>query len=217
MGLFSSKSLTNALTGGLSWGADWAKDSIMANSANTKAKRAATTAWNRTMEADNTKYQRTMEDMKKAGLNPILGMSEAGATGVGQAAAAQTHQANNTGGGILSSAATAQNMVNQQKLADAQAGKLHADTLKQIQEAGLLGKYGEKKAEAEINKIMSDTSASKQQQQQRRFSAAIGNMAGKAAEALEDRTRKIAVRRHTNSAKKGGFWDNLFTFKANSY
>ncbi|AXH74025.1 MAG: DNA pilot protein [Microvirus sp.] len=212
MGVFSSA--LKAATGGA---LDWAKESIMANSANAKAKRQANWAWQRTMDADNTKYQRTMADMKEAGLNPILGMSEAGATSPGQATAATTHQANSTGNGFLASANQVQQMVNQQKLADAQTGKLHADTLKQIQEAGLLGKYGEKKAKAEIDRIISDTSASKQMQQQKRFSAAIGGMAGQAAEALERRTKKIAMRKHTNSAKKGSAWNNIFTFKANSY
>lgn len=41
-----------------------------------------TSAWQRTLSADNTKYQRAVEDMKKAGLNPFLLMSS-GASGAG--------------------------------------------------------------------------------------------------------------------------------------
>lgn len=53
-------------------------------------------AWQRTMDADNTKYQRAVKDMQAAGLNPFLLMS-GGASGAG------TSSPGSVGSGSISS------------------------------------------------------------------------------------------------------------------
>lgn len=66
-------------------------------------------AWQRTLEADNTKYQRMVEDMKKAGLNPFItgfgsasstGQSSAGSVGSGSIASIK-NQAKQSGSNII--------------------------------------------------------------------------------------------------------------------
>lgn len=66
-------------------------------------------AWQRTLEADNTKYQRMVEDIKKAGLNPFVtgfgsasstGQSSAGSVGSGSIASIK-NQAKQSGSNIL--------------------------------------------------------------------------------------------------------------------
>jgi hypothetical protein len=42
--------------------------------------KAARTAWNRTMEASNTSWQRGVKDMELAGINPMLALSQGGAS-----------------------------------------------------------------------------------------------------------------------------------------
>lgn len=51
------------------------RDMAMQAYANENASIEAEKAWERTMEADNTKIQRAVEDMKTAGINPIMAIN----------------------------------------------------------------------------------------------------------------------------------------------
>lgn len=66
-------------------------------------------AWERTMSADNTKYQRAVEDMKKAGLNPFLLMS-------GGASSAGTSSPGSVGSGSISAVKASNNSRSAQNL-----------------------------------------------------------------------------------------------------
>ena len=66
-------------------------------------------AWERTMTADNTKYQRAVADMKAAGLNPFLLMS-GGASGAG------TSSPGSVGSGSISALRSSKNQKDAQNL-----------------------------------------------------------------------------------------------------
>lgn len=90
MGLF--KSVASAIGGSV---LNKTLDSIFANSANAKAKRAATIANDRNVYNMQHQYQWTMDDSKAAGFNPILA-AQNGANNVNSASTAQTMKAEGT-------------------------------------------------------------------------------------------------------------------------
>lgn len=85
MGLFKSVPIIGSTI-------DKTVDSIFANSANAKAKRAATIQNDRNVYNMQHQYQWTMDDLKAAGLNPILA-AQNGANSVNSAAEANTMKA----------------------------------------------------------------------------------------------------------------------------
>lgn len=109
-------------------------------------------------------YQWTVADMEKAGINPILGAVNNGAgagSGAGPAVSGQQSQEGQIfAQGIQSAVAAAQNQMdiaNNTQLANTQSAKNIADATKTAKEAGILSKYGEKKALEEINNLNSNT------------------------------------------------------------
>lgn len=98
-----------------------------------EARKAASTAWGRTMDASNTSYQRAVADMRAANLNPILAYSQGGAsTPTAQAAStAGTDQLATFGSKGVANAqgiATVRNTNQQTNTAAANEGLLHAQT-----------------------------------------------------------------------------------------
>lgn len=88
----------------------------------------------------NTRYQRTMADMKKAGLNPILAYQQGGGpVPGGSAASGQSWQAGNVFGNMpvtkaAASAVAAYKASNEAKQIDAMVNNLRADTEKKWEE-----------------------------------------------------------------------------------
>lgn len=68
---------------------------------NRRAKAAADLAWQRTMDADNTKVQRYADDLEAAGINPIQAASYSGGSPTAQASA-PSHTAGSLSGAINS-------------------------------------------------------------------------------------------------------------------
>lgn len=159
MGLFSSakklaKSAVSGFvgSGGTPWGAvagaglGLVGDMISTNSANANAKRAAANQNANNVYNMQHSYQWTMQDMKNAGLNPILA-AQNGANSVGNAAEANTFKTN-----AAESMAGMANAASQTSLNSATA-------VKTMKEAGVI----EPKAEAEIKKMASETALNEQQ------------------------------------------------------
>lgn len=151
-------------------------DVLSANSAASKSKRQAQWAWNQQMNADNTKYQRTMADMEAAGLNPILGMSEAGAASPGSATPGQSFQAN-AGTGLLNGLNAAANLQNAESTArssKATSAASEAQAIKTLYEAGLLSKFGGRKAAAEISNLTAQTAGTEERTKTQKFVNKMG-------------------------------------------
>lgn len=117
-------------------------------------------AQNHEKEKMQNAYQWTLEDMQKAGINPILGAVNNGAgAGAGAGPAMQGQQSQEGqifAQGMQSAVATAQNQMrigNETQIANTQSAKNIADATKTMKEAGIIGKTGEKKALAEINNL----------------------------------------------------------------
>lgn len=118
-------------------------------------------------------YQETAKDMAKAGINPILGLSQQGGTSVGGigdsfAGAQQGDYSSigNIGNQLLQANSARQNeqhLQNEQTGVIAQSAKNLADATKSMKEAGILGKYGEQKAQAEIGQMISTTAKTNQE------------------------------------------------------
>nr|DAG78124.1 MAG TPA: minor capsid protein [Microviridae sp.] len=105
-------------------------------------------------------YQWTMQDMEKAGFNPILGVASNGinqGTGGGATVSGQQSQEGSIlSQGIQSAVSAAQNqqsIANDKTRATSESARNIAESIKLLKEAGILGKYGEQKAVAEINNL----------------------------------------------------------------
>lgn len=141
-------------------------------------------------------YQETMKDMQKAGLNPILGMSSNGATSAGSIgnsfAGAQQgdfSSLGNIGDQLLQANSARQNeqhLQNEQTSAVSQSAKNLADATKTMKEAGILGKYGQQKAQAEIGQMISSTAKTNQETQMLKEQAPyiLSQQFGKASQEL---------------------------------
>ena len=169
-------------------------------------------AWEK--EKMQNAYQWTMQDMEKAGYNPILGVASNGinqGTGGGATISGQQSQEGNIiSQGIQSAISAAQNqqsVANDSKRADTESAKNTAETLKTLKEAGLIDKYGEKKALAEIKNLNSN-SAKANRDAQEPYSDA-----GKLLKDTTNTIKKIAENGNSNSAKgaknKEEFYNNL--------
>lgn len=141
-------------------------------------------------------YQETMKDMQKAGLNPILGMSSNGATSAGSIggsfAGAQQgdfSSLGNIGDQLLKANSARQNeqhLQNEQTNVVSQSAKNLAEATKAMKEAGILGKYGTQKAEAEIGQMISATAKTNQETQMLKEQAPyiLSQQFGKASQEL---------------------------------
>lgn len=105
-------------------------------------------------------YQWTMQDMEKAGFNPILGVASNGinqGTGGGATISGQQSQEGNILSQSIQSAVSAaqnqQSIANDTTRAKTESAKNIAESTKTLEEAGILNKTGEKKALAEINNL----------------------------------------------------------------
>lgn len=86
-----------------------------------RSRKAASTAFDRTLDASNTSYQRATADMRAAGLNPILAYSQGGAS-VPNAPVAGVSDYSSTGTRGVNTA-----------LAVKQAGANYLDTMERVQ------------------------------------------------------------------------------------
>ena len=96
----------------------------------------ATLAYERSLAADSTKYQRTVADMKAAGINPMLAMSN-GASGsvvASPASSVQPGESSMNLGSILSFVLGMKQMNIQKALASAEIANKNADTQKKQSE-----------------------------------------------------------------------------------
>lgn len=83
-------------------------------------------AWERTMEADNTKFQRQVQDMQAAGINPMLMTGGVSAPSASSGSSVQPSSGNL--GGILSSLVQFMLAKSEIGVNEATAGRLAADT-----------------------------------------------------------------------------------------
>lgn len=147
-----------ALIGGVSSG-------LGAMFANSEAKKAAATQMAFQKETLQHQYQWGMEDMRKAGLNPILAYKQGGAGSAG----GSSYTPQNVGSAAVSGASTAQSSALATKAQDAQLENLAADTaLKSAQDktqAALQIQAMAQADQARANSALAMTTAAKTRQE----------------------------------------------------